>query len=305
MSTCQACRRALSTNDDSNLQCSICKRYWHGLCANPQPVHVYSRNTWTCAACISPASIQSASQSNIEIEEVRFNAIMRQLSAVTSSVEKLSDLVAAQSTAISNCLSEIAALRHENVDLRTKVDDLEMKINSLDSDNIQIEILDRIRRKNNIVIMGVPETSRGLENDDIQRLIDSLVPGVSANLKTCFRIGKTPKPENTGNPRPIKVVFKSEDDSLSILKNKKKIDTNEFQGISIKADLTFAQLSHLSSLREEMKKRQHQGEQNLTIKYVKNIPQIINTTTAGKRSREEDESPKGPHGSKQSKSEEQ
>ncbi|KAG5877399.1 hypothetical protein JTB14_037021 [Gonioctena quinquepunctata] len=78
-------------------------------------------------------------------------------------------------------------------------------------------------------------------------------------------------------------------------------DSDKFPNISIKTDLSPLQTEHISNLREELQRRQQEEEISLTIKYIKNVPQI--TPTTSERSRDEDNSPKRMNGSKISKPE--
>ncbi|KAG5868693.1 hypothetical protein JTB14_015673 [Gonioctena quinquepunctata] len=96
--------------------------------------------------------------------------------------------------------------------------------------------------------------------------------------------------------KAIKLNFHSADDALYTLKRKSNIPRDKFPNISIKTDLNPRQTENVSNLREELQRRQQEGKRSFNIKYIKNVPQIISTTS--KRTRDEDDSPKRMNGTK-------
>jgi hypothetical protein len=61
-----------------------------------------------------------------------------------------------------------------------------------------------------------------------------------------------------------------------VLRNKNKLINSDLpRSISISDDKTSKQLEYLKNLRTELQLRRDNGEDNITIKYVKGIPSII------------------------------
>jgi hypothetical protein len=61
-----------------------------------------------------------------------------------------------------------------------------------------------------------------------------------------------------------------------VMRNKnKRINSDLPRSISISDDKTSKQLEYLKNLRTELQLRRDNGEDNITIKYVKGIPSII------------------------------
>lgn len=85
-------------------------------------------------------------------------------------------------------------------------------------------------------------------------------------IKKVIRVGRI-----GANPRPVKIIFESNDDVLHILKNVRAIDTH---GIKVTSDLTPHQKTYLDNLRKDLESRKANGE-NKTIKYIRGTPQIV------------------------------
>jgi hypothetical protein len=61
-----------------------------------------------------------------------------------------------------------------------------------------------------------------------------------------------------------------------VLRNKNKLINSDLpRSISISDDKTSKQLEYLKNLRTELQLRRDNGEDNITIKYVKGIPSFI------------------------------
>lgn len=73
--------------------------------------------------------------------------------------------------------------------------------------------------------------------------------------------------------RPITVVLKSCQDAIWILKNKSKARKE----VRVYDDKTPKQREELNQLRNSLKARTVGGEANLTIKYIKGSPKIVQT----------------------------
>ncbi|CAG9822841.1 unnamed protein product [Phaedon cochleariae] len=285
--------------DRGVLRCSGCQTRWHGVCARPQPpdMNEHTMVNWLCETCDDNAARRPIAKNDSETQ--RFNAIMQQLSVITESmatcngqIEELKIQMNSQSQIINNCVTDITTLRNDNEKLRSKISELENKVsvNSIPNEETQRELLERIRRGKNILILGAPDD--GKRESDIQlanAIVQHLSPGIT--IVSCYRIGK---PRTDEKPNPLKISLSSTEDAIQILKNRNKLCRNMFPDIGIRADLTPSQSTHLDNLRKELQRRTANGERNLTIKYVKSVPKIVSTDnpTTSKRTRENDDSPK-------------
>lgn len=146
------------------------------------------------------------------------------------------------------------------------------------TENIISESVDRSLRACNLVFYNVPEAnpnSSDFSNDvtTINDILELCDPKLVVCPESVSRIGKFDTQKN----RPVKVIMKNLNDKMVCLRNKNKLlREKKFNKVIVTDDKTPKQLSHLKALREELKDRVDKGEKDLTIKYIQNIPQIIN-----------------------------
>ena len=85
-------------------------------------------------------------------------------------------------------------------------------------------------------------------------------------VKNIQRLG----PEKEGKwPRPIKVTFEDIKVKREILAKSKLLNKGKYKNVYINPDLTPNQRQHDQKLRNELKKRRDDGEENLYIKQGK------------------------------------
>lgn len=135
------------------------------------------------------------------------------------------------------------------------------------------ELEERQRRSNNIIVVGISEiTEKNLklrqEYDllEIMKILKNIYEDCPCPVKT-MRLGKY----TYGIDRPIRVSFESTDTIKLILRNKFKL-TGE---VRVYADQTPSQRSYLKSVKDELLRRERDGESDLIIKYVKGLPRIV------------------------------
>ena len=137
--------------------------------------------------------------------------------------------------------------------------------------NISNELYERKIRENNIIIYGVPESASNnrfeVYAEDLQITRDKLnniKPDLA--ITKIIRLGK--KFDN--KPRPIKVILDSPIEVNFIFKNRNKLPNNR-----IKLDYTPLQQKHMTKIYKELEDRKNNGEIDLTLKFVHNIPKIV------------------------------
>lgn len=170
---------------------------------------------------------------------------------------------------------------NENKLLKTKIENLESKISTLEAkpasiidstpEDIFSEILDRQARSRNLIFFNVPELPSDSNSNDMQsilevfRHIDSDV--IPVNL---LRLGKV-----SNQCRPIRITLPNQHDVFNLLKNKRKLRQSEnFKNVSFSTDRTLLQRKHLKSILNELNSRKSAGETDLFIKYVNNVPTV-------------------------------
>lgn len=81
-----------------------------------------------------------------------------------------------------------------------------------------------------------------------------------------------------GKIRPLKISLASASDVFKTLGSSRKLKSDQiFNAVRITSDKTPKQRLYFQNLRKELDKRRSDGESNLTIKYVKGIPSIVNS----------------------------
>lgn len=139
------------------------------------------------------------------------------------------------------------------------------------------EIRERTNREKNIIIVGIVESHNVEAKDrishdakEVQTIIKELATNNVTPIKT-MRLGKYV----SGKNRPIKVLFNSVEIPKEIFRNKSKLSKKD---IKIFSDQTPAQQSHMIELKNQLSKRQENGETDLTIKFIKGQPKIVTIT---------------------------
>lgn len=138
------------------------------------------------------------------------------------------------------------------------------------------ELKVRNEREKNIIIVGLSEhitsnvTERISKDEsavmDMTRAVEFNIPKPSR----VFRIGKY----IPGKSRRVKVCYDAPGPAKQLLRNKDKFPEN----IKIFSDQTPTQQKYLHRLKEELARRQKDGENDLPIKYVNGTPTIVNAT---------------------------
>ncbi|CAH2100558.1 unnamed protein product [Euphydryas editha] len=244
--------------------------------------------------------------------EIQFKEFKREILALikdfgrsqaenTSMIRKDISLIKEQITDIKNTTDLLIA---ENNNFKAQIEDLKSSVNdtqekvkvlenglhmiqskqlkisslehatSLTYDNIMSEVHERTERSKNIIITGIPEAhmnsmekKRELDRSEVKKLLLIIRPDCPEPIKI-LRLGKY----DGKKTRPLKVCFSSSETSKAILKSKMNLtDPN----IKIYSDQTPIQRQTMLNLREEMRHRTENGENNLIIKYIKGNPKII------------------------------
>jgi len=132
------------------------------------------------------------------------------------------------------------------------------------------EYLNRERRKLNLVIYGIPETTatsaperQQADLNSFNELVDSEFKINNFEISKCVRLGK---PKND-KPRPLLVTIPDNTIRRQILRNAKNLrNSNTHKRVFISPDLTPQEREANKQLRQELKRRKDAGDTNLIIK---------------------------------------
>lgn len=191
-----------------------------------------------------------------------------------------------------NLNTEQQTIKTQLTDIIAKNNNTEKKIKSIESDitslknnpivkptnsqsyeNIIQEIHERNVRARNIIIMGVKECRSSKveeayahDKSEVEKIINHLADGCPKPTKI-FRLGKYNPTKN----RKVKVCFESPQTAKTLLRSKSKLSPD----YKIYSDQTVAQQNYFKNLKNELTQRIANGEQDITIKYIKGIPKIV------------------------------
>lgn len=141
-------------------------------------------------------------------------------------------------------------------------------------EEILAELNDQNARKKNILIIGIPESKSiyakersAYDKAEVLKIIKPILENCPEPIRV-LRVGKY----NVNKNRSIKVCYESDITTKTILKDKHKLQNST---IKIFSDQTPFMQAKFKKLKEELNRRNSNGEQYLTIKYLKGIPQIV------------------------------
>lgn len=186
-------------------------------------------------------------------------------------------------------LNTVSILSEENKNLKEKVDTLEHKVKKIDESATSIgnehdiisELIDRQIRANNIIVFNLPENtnqdqSHTTDHDKLNNMFNNIMAANISNF-SCFRLGKSNEKE-TSKPRPLKVILRSSLEAFTVLRSQAKLRSSpDWTNIRCASDRTQKQREHITFIRNEFQRRKNNGEDNIKIKYIKGMPNIVNT----------------------------
>nr|CAI5837874.1 unnamed protein product [Callosobruchus analis] len=178
-------------------------------------------------------------------------------------------------------------------DLKALIIQLQNDIKDLKAENARIaessgfsledvieEISERQKRKSNVMLFNVEEPDqnksvREQTESDINlatNILNTIAPDISLAGAKVVRLG----PFAATKVRPVKIILNSPENARKILMNSKKLKNhNIYKKINVSADRTKKQLDHYKRLKQELLSRHATGDTNCRIKYINDIPRII------------------------------
>jgi hypothetical protein len=139
-----------------------------------------------------------------------------------------------------------------------------------------VEEMEREKRRNNLVLMGVPEEGENGERREIvNNVISGLMPGVQVNFELVGRIGK----KGVGT-RPVRIKVDDQNHRRKLLAGAKDLKDKEgLDKIYIVPDLTRVQQMEDKKLREEVRRLRAAGERGVKIEkgavVIRNSGQVV------------------------------
>lgn len=294
---CNICVK-LVLDSEEGLECDgPCTRWFHRECAKMAKTEYLkianSNLKWLC----NRFDCKSDSSTPMDKLLDSITKLSKQISTLNSKVDKLSALP----QQIDNIESNLKAIgdkldAHETRigNVETKIENIEQKLGSATasqstSDDIIAEISERNKRASNILIYNLNESTSAQapirhkhDLDLIKNMLSAVDPDIKLNNLKCFRVGTQAK----GKIRPLKAILSSPSEAKSILRNFKsdliKSSNALFANVAVGNDRTPKEKLYLDSLKDELRKRSENGEDNLTIKFRNGIPAIVKANVGAK-----------------------
>ena len=154
------------------------------------------------------------------------------------------------------------------------------------------QYLDKEKRKNNVVVFNLPESTCQTNSDRMKEDVNSFIQMVredlhlSVSVSKCFRVGK----RVDTRPRLLIVSLESEWDKWDVLRQAPLLKyANRSPRVFINPDLSVHERVEAKRLREELAKRKASGETNIKIQrgrivHLKSSSVHMSQSTAAPRS---------------------
>ena len=181
-------------------------------------------------------------------------------------MKELKKIMSTVQDAIREMLNKMNKMEEERTHMKREVKELVKK----EVEEAIVEFKEEERRKNNIIVSGLPEISGVKEGEgetstsEIENLLNYIGtqdPEIThGDILEAFRLGK---PREDKKPRIVKVVFKNQEIKKKVVKkaiNKNKRERDPNMKVYVNDDLTVKQREEDRILREELKRRRALGE---------------------------------------------
>lgn len=148
-------------------------------------------------------------------------------------------------------IDRLGKIEASNAQLEAKHDNLTKSVQDVEQDVAKLkedvaEEMRKIKKANNLILFGVPETEEGKKL--AVKLIQIISPTTSSSLARYERLGNPPQLANPTKPRPLRIRLLGHGEREAAIRNCHLLKGNkEMAGISVERDLTRA---------EQMRKKQ-------------------------------------------------
>lgn len=246
---CGDCKKVVTKTDDA-VQCEFCEFWFHIVCQKIskndysflRKQRGKSQFHWFCDRCNNNSS-----------------NVMKLLNSITERQDKLENRVEHVEIAMATVDNTVSEIKNNFERI---------------SGNVLSEVeekLDRERRRLNLLIRNIPENTANVSKFIEDMFEDEELHNVS--ITSVERLGRIRNARGNGTGdnayvRPVKISCQDMKSKWEILALNKKLRVSNkgYQNIFIDPDLTAQQRSKDKELRQELKRRKENGEENLIIK---------------------------------------
>ena len=127
------------------------------------------------------------------------------------------------------------------------------------------------------MIFGLPEAEHVSVEQNTKTVID-ILHELKFNFEThdikIHRLGRFVL--SNSRPRPIKIILQTEDDAVNLIRSSKTLKNSvRFKHCFISSDKTSRQINLYKELKLQLTQRMNNGETDLKIRYINDIPKIV------------------------------
>ena len=198
------------------------------------------------------AALQSIKQEIISTISAEIKTVSEKLSNLEERINKFESVALKISV-------EQETQAHEIENLKEDVKNVKLTV----TEDVIYEAEQRFKRRQNIIIAGLPEPSSGslpdrkkVDEEEVRQLFCAMnLPDI--NFKQSVRFGKVQK----GKIRPIRVNLVEEDSKFELLRRARSLRTTDrYKSVYINPDRTSLEQSRFISLQREVQGRRSRGE---------------------------------------------
>jgi hypothetical protein len=283
------------------IECEVCDRWFHckceGVSAGTYRALEQDKSLhWYCSGCSSGVvsmwkKIQEG-YDKMEAEIVKIKEELEGLKAQNVKVGQLEVEIGKGRTGLMNLEVRVSKLesdkkkgeQQKTQEVLKEVDDLkqtftqivneqqeernkEMKEKDKEIQHKMFEVMEREKRKNNLVFMGIKESTEKEEKEFMDKIMEILVEEVVISYDIIGRVGRKGAGDRDviDKPRPLRICINDVGHKRLVLSRGKNLKGSEFKQVFVAPDLTRMQQEEDKKLREKLKELRGAGKENIRI----------------------------------------
>ena len=262
---CFSCDKPIEETSTS-VTCKVCAAVYHEICANKFNLLPNGGISHCCSAVTKGDLKQFFRNFANEVKKDITSSLNKRIAKLEKKVNEQGAKLAENETKLASQSEKLSAL-NEFVN-KFQLSPVDKNLPSADKEEIFTEIENRRLKSMNVIVYNFAVCPANLNDlttiNDILGEIENCPKAIYAS-----RFGKS----RDKNPKPLKISFNSKRDALIVLRLKNKLESD--YGISVKNDLTPAQLNFRKDIYAELEKRLAEGEKDLKIHFYNGTPKII------------------------------
>lgn len=187
------------------------------------------------------------------------------LTSIKQEFSSLRNCIQALDSRIGNLENSFEFFRTVQSKQQTEINEIKHALANLELSKSELldEVEDRERRRNNIVLFGLPEQESGTADErkkQDKKLLHDVFDAIDCEevqIGSFHRLGKLAE----GKSRPVKVILRTREGKTEVLQNSRSLkDTDFFEHVFISNDKTKLQQSEWNNLRKQLAARKEAGE---------------------------------------------